>query len=162
LSLTCPFAETIEVGVPTAYTVQVTGGQPPYQYYWFFAQDTLASSDRDTIRYDYSQAGSYEAGAQIIDGEGCQISCQATQLALGVPIFPNVFTPNGDRMNDTFTIQYPGDNFQMDIYKQWGRLISTTQDGLHGWDGSNAPTAMYYYQVKIACTTFKGWVSLLR
>ncbi len=53
---------------------------------------------------------------------------------------PNVFTPNGDGVNDYFfprTLLTKGlITFKMDIYSRWGELIFTTNttDG-RGWDG---------------------------
>lgn len=50
---------------------------------------------------------------------------------------PNVFTPNGDGVNDIFYI--PGYNlvsFDMKIYNRWGQLLFETTDPQQGWDGS--------------------------
>ncbi len=54
--------------------------------------------------------------------------------------FPNVFTPNGDGINDYF---FPRNllargltSFKMDIYNRWGQNIySTTSTDGQGWDG---------------------------
>ena len=67
---------------------------------------------------------------------------------------PNVFTPNGDGLNDYF---YPRQfltrgltNFKMDIYNRWGQLLfeSTSLDG-RGWDGKfndkEQPEGVYVY-----------------
>ncbi len=89
---------------------------------------------------------------------------------------PNVFTPNGDGVNDYF---YPRQlltrgvtTFSMNIYNRWGQLVyqTNTLDG-RGWDGnfnnSPQPEAVYVY---IIDATFKdgqkehhqGNVTLLR
>ena len=89
---------------------------------------------------------------------------------------PNVFTPNGDGVNDYF---YPRQfltrgltSFNMNIYNRWGQLVYTTTslDG-RGWDGTfngqPQPEAAYVY---IIDATFKdgqnehhqGNVTLLR
>jgi len=53
---------------------------------------------------------------------------------------PNVFTPNGDGLNDYFyPLQYLAKgliSFKMDIYNRWGQLLfeGTALDG-RGWDG---------------------------
>jgi gliding motility-associated-like protein len=67
---------------------------------------------------------------------------------------PNVFTPNGDGVNDYF---YPRSllssgltEFKMDIYNRWGALIFETNavEG-QGWDGKYngvaQPEEVYIY-----------------
>ena len=74
---------------------------------------------------------------------------------------PNVFTPNGDGVNDYF---YPRQlltrgmtTFNMNIYNRWGQLVYTTTslDG-RGWDGTfnNQPQAEGVF-VYIIDATFK-------
>lgn len=76
---------------------------------------------------------------------------------------PNVFTPNGDNINENFTIDYRGDGeFEMVIYNRWGKPITTIFDGKQGWDGSGCSTGIYFYSIKVEDKLFKGWVSLLR
>jgi len=90
--------------------------------------------------------------------------------------YPNVFTPNGDGMNDYF---FPRNlltkgltSFKMDIYNRWGQMVFTTTslDG-RGWDGKfndvAQPEGVYVYMID---ATFKdgqkehhtGNVTLLR
>ena len=70
--------------------------------------------------------------------------------------FPNIFTPNGDGINDYF---FPRDylarglvEFKMDIYNRWGQLIYETKntEGL-GWDGKYnnvpQPEGVFIYQI---------------
>ena len=74
---------------------------------------------------------------------------------------PNVFTPNGDGVNDYF---YPRQlltrgltSFNMNIYNRWGQLMyqTTSLDG-RGWDGTfnqtPQPEAVYVYVID---ATFK-------
>jgi gliding motility-associated-like protein len=51
--------------------------------------------------------------------------------------FPDIFTPNGDGINDAFKPQ--GNNileFGLDIFDRWGSLIYTTNDITLLWDGT--------------------------
>ncbi len=61
----------------------------------------------------------------------------------GIPPFdmPNVFTPNGDGINDTYFIAQlaNAENFTLSIYNRWGTLMFSTSTLLNGWDGT-APT----------------------
>ena len=72
---------------------------------------------------------------------------------------PNVFTPNGDGMNDYFfPRQYLTKgltSFKMDIYNRWGQLVfeSNSLDGA-GWDGKfnskDQPEGVYVYIIDAA------------
>ncbi len=85
---------------------------------------------------------------------------------------PTAFTPNGDNLNDIFTVfgQYVVE-FEMQIFNRWGELLFTTDDITSGWDGTfkgNAmPEGTYAFIANItdsAGRTFKrsGSVLLLR
>jgi gliding motility-associated-like protein len=85
---------------------------------------------------------------------------------------PNVFTPNGDGINDFFEIKFEGlTNISGEIYSRWGEQVYSW-DGIPRWDGKNngkAVTAgIYFYQLKAESecdkTVFekKVYLSLLR
>jgi len=67
---------------------------------------------------------------------------------------PNVFTPNGDLLNEQFEIKYTPDfcvsDYNLTIYNRWGDLIFQTQDRDEHWDGTkngNDVTDGVYYLV---------------
>lgn len=85
---------------------------------------------------------------------------------------PNVFTPNGDEINDFFEIKLEGlSNISGEIYSRWGEQVYSW-DGIPRWDGKKngkAVTAgIYFYLLKAESecdkTVFekKGYLSLLR
>jgi gliding motility-associated-like protein len=47
---------------------------------------------------------------------------------------PNAFTPNGDAKNEVFKplIPAPVNNYHMQIWNRWGRLLFETNDRLKG------------------------------
>ena len=50
--------------------------------------------------------------------------------------FPNVFTPNGDDLNDVFMAKGVGiTKFAMQIYDRWGEEVFSTREMNYGWDG---------------------------
>jgi gliding motility-associated-like protein len=67
---------------------------------------------------------------------------------------PNVFTPNGDGINDTFgpIVVGPPDGFSMEIRNRWGQEVYTTQNVSDKWDGrangAALPAGTYYWIVK--------------
>jgi len=85
---------------------------------------------------------------------------------------PTAFTPNGDNLNDNFTVfgQYVA-GFEMKIFNRWGELLFTTDNIQTGWDGTfrgnEMPEGTYAFIAHItdrAGRTFKrsGSVLLLR
>jgi gliding motility-associated-like protein len=79
---------------------------------------------------------------------------------------PNVFTPNGDELNDLF-VPFPYtsvEKIDIQIVNRWGNLIFTTQDPQIKWDGkmqgTNQPVAdgVYYYVCDVYELTLNGTV----
>lgn len=79
-------------------------------------------------------------------------------------LFPNVFTPNGDRINDHFKPSDISENecldfLQYKIYNRWGELMFDTNESSGSWDGnfngSPVSEGVYYY---VANASFLGKV----
>jgi gliding motility-associated-like protein len=53
-------------------------------------------------------------------------------------VFPNVFTPNADGVNDLFLAQVFGtfDDFNIEIYNRWGSLVFQSSRADFNWDGT--------------------------
>lgn len=66
-----------------------------------------------------------------------------------VVIVPDVFSPNGDNMNDVFyTTNSVGCNFkeyELLIYNRWGNLLWKTSDPAGYWDGGSNTEGTYYW-----------------
>jgi len=69
-------------------------------------------------------------------------------------ITPNVFTPNGDGINDLFEIKTNSDAivFNCLIYNRWGKLVFEFNNLNNGWNGTikNTPAGegVYYFIIK--------------
>lgn len=66
---------------------------------------------------------------------------------------PNVFTPNGDGMNDEFRVQYRSIiEFHCWVYNRWGKLVYEWTDPAKGWDGNingrPAAEGAYFYVIR--------------
>jgi gliding motility-associated-like protein len=91
---------------------------------------------------------------------------------------PNIFTPNGDGINELFAPEFiPLENlgdFQMYVYDRWGRMVFSTESYQTLWDGANShgkPYAegVYYYYLYFTHKILKdreykyqGTVTLIR
>jgi gliding motility-associated-like protein len=85
-------------------------------------------------------------------------------------VLPNVFTPNGDGINDTFTIQgILPDKWQMQIFNRWGKQVFYSEGYQNNWTGNDqsgkeAQTGLYYYTLKDKASErqYKGFVQVLK
>jgi len=81
---------------------------------------------------------------------------------------PNVFTPNGDGVNDTFTIpqlpNYP--NNEIIIFNRWGNSVYQKTGYLNDWTGEGLNEGTYFYILKVRVLdkveVYKGYITLLR
>jgi gliding motility-associated-like protein len=68
-----------------------------------------------------------------------------------VLIIPNIFSPNGDNINDQFFITSSGlASLTCDIYNRWGQLIFSIKSINQTWDGvmnngNHASEGTYFY-----------------
>lgn len=148
---------TLAPGVPVSSITWSTGSTEPsipgvQGTYWFVAVDNNGCTFRDTVEV-----------VRIAPTDG-------------VNYIPNVFTPNGDGLNDEFKVDAPGlQQFSMQVFNRWGQKMYETSSVDRGWKGgldngsSLAPDGTYFYIItfKDVCSnepegTRTGHVTLLR
>ena len=83
---------------------------------------------------------------------------------------PNVFTPNGDGINDQFVPfePYHGvEKVDMQIFSRWGRRVFHTEDPAIKWDGTEESfgnpcvDGVYFYGCEVFVNTLTGRFSYL-
>lgn len=147
-----------------------SGGSLPYSYSWSPGTGLNCSNcanvsitgSGDTIVYVMT----------VTDLNGC--GATDTVLVYSRPcmeekLIPNIFSPNADGKNDVFYIPgvCPTDKYQLDIYDRWGSLLFSTTERNKTWDGrtnkgENASDGTYYFIVKVADISYKGFLQLIR
>lgn len=153
-------------GITGSADLTVSGGQPPYTYFW---SSFVTTEDASNLT-----AGTYSV--VISDSNGCTLIDTVTipELAAGgacstgtdtvgvvLPYFvPNVFTPNGDGNNDVFLVfvKDPAKT-NIRIFNRFGGQVyyngdlNTVYGSTDGWDGmyngKEAPEATYVYMINI-------------
>jgi gliding motility-associated-like protein len=77
---------------------------------------------------------------------------------------PNLITPNGDKINDSFEIIGNPENSKLEIYNRWGDLLYRNEDYDNSWSGENLNEGVYYYIFINGYDqkTHKGWVQILK
>ena len=113
--------------------------------------DTYLWSDGSTSQsLNINNPGTYFV---VVGKDGCKASDEITIKECNSEIIvPNVLTPNGDGINDSF---YPVckniDNIMLIIYNRWGRKIYEGFGKSAVWDGKSSgglcPEGVYYYRL---------------
>lgn len=103
---------------------------------WDFG-DGSASSELNPV-YIYEQPGKYTV--TLITELDCKLDTIIKQLEIlncnNKVYIPNVFSPNGDGINDVLYVYGPGiTGLEMEIFDRWGEKVFQTKDISTGWDG---------------------------
>lgn len=112
---------------------------------------------QDSFRYEITDEEGQTAVATVyITLESCPVRV------------PNVFTPNGDGINDNFEIEglEQFDRVELLVFNRWGNEVYRSTNYQNNWNGQNLLEGVYYYRL----TTYQGgnrqhqegWVLLKR
>ncbi len=107
-------------------------------FIWRFGDGNSVSSENNIAEYKYNSEGAYTVWHAVIDDHGCVDSISQVVTISDIYIVPNVFTPNGDGVNDTFTPTVNGvEVFSIEIFSRWGNLVFKREGSNQIiWDGS--------------------------
>jgi gliding motility-associated-like protein len=138
------------------------GGTASPLYNWNFGTGT-ASSPQANTGYIYNSAGTYNAIVSLIDtASGC-IALDTVQVIVKdemILIVPNIFTPNGDGINDGFFVTSSGvKTLEGFILDRWGMTMFTWSGVNAIWDGkapNGHPETDGTYFYVLTATSFKG------
>lgn len=130
----------------------VTGGVPGgYNFGWNtvppYDWSSGASGQNDSTIIISPDTTTY-INVSVTDGCGNGIASQGEIIAVMCPVHaPNIFTPNGDGVNDYFFIenlgQYP--QSRLEVYNRWGTLVYENNDYQNNWDGGDVSDGVYFY-----------------
>jgi gliding motility-associated-like protein len=105
----------------------------------------------------------YGGGCSTTDSIYIQLdSCLISNIA-------NIFTPNGDGINDFFIIKniekYP--NSKLEVFNRWGRVVFIDDNYQNNWDAKGLSSGTYYYIFYPNDSTkksklLKGYISIIR
>lgn len=137
--------------VPVETTVQFTdastvSGDVITGWEWDFGTPVGTSTDQFPT-FTYLGPGEFVVTLVVTTSQGCTDTTSALYVVYPPEILiPNVFTPNGDRLNDTFSIEnlrFYG--HELKIYSRWGTLVHESSDAAREWKASEQPDGTYYY-----------------
>ncbi len=138
-------------------------------YYKQTTEENLALlttfNDRETRKYVHSLpdyvAGCYAISAFDVNGNESPLSTMICVDSCNFYEIPNVFTPNGDDVNDFLLAKTSAlvEKVEFRLFNRAGVLVFSTQEPRLDWDGTYkgkvVPTGVYYYD----CEVFERRVS---
>ncbi len=156
----------VEIGEGQTIQLDATGGTT---YSW--TPNTGLSDDNVEDPFATPNETTLYSVTTTIDG--CTYTDEVLVEVIRLIEIINTFTPNGDGINDTWTIRdiedYP--NARIIVYDRWGQRVYSTTGYDEPWDGTNdgakLPTATYYYHIQLnklegQVPPFTGSVSIIR
>ena len=128
-------------------------------FYWEFeGYEQTYTSEKPQIAYNSSQGSTPVTKFTATSDMGCDSTYTKTIQVLPVKLkIPNIFTPNGDGINDYFEIGYGDDGKPINdlsvyflsnklvVFNRWGRTVYESNDYKNDWDGGKLPDGTYFY-----------------
>ncbi|MDW3197031.1 MAG: gliding motility-associated C-terminal domain-containing protein [Cytophagales bacterium] len=114
----------------------------------------------DDFLFEVTQSGTYWLEVENFCGTA-KDSIEIVYDDLLVSSIPNVFTPNGDGVNDYFFIDSRLMNTSLQVFQRTGHKVYESTNYQNDWDGSNLPSGTYYWSLSNTCGHYKGSVTIL-
>jgi len=158
---------TIAEGSSTTLKVSVTGNIVSYE--WKPSTALNSATIKDPVA---SPTSTTTYTLVITDDHNCEASGSMTVVVSGRSkiLVPNVFSPNGDGINDTWVITnlsvYPGAT--VDVFNRYGQPVYHSENSSKAWDGTYngnpLPVGAYYYIIDLKNNEKKttGSVTLIK
>jgi len=155
-----------------SYTGSVTYNAATRELLWLPGDMLPGQSETLTISVRASHEGDATQLALVTsnepDSNASDNEAVGTVKVIALKI-PNVFTPNGDGVNDRFEIRglelYPEN--RLVIFNRWGNEVYSAKTYNNDWDGADLSEGTYYYIFELRLhtghwQTFKGFVTVMR
>ena len=140
---------------PTCYlgeaSIHVENQMPGEVFRWYYqktSNDPVEALNGDTYIHSTSNAGFFKVESTY---GACEGTSEWVYVAFTSPdslFVPNVFTPNGDEMNDVFEISLHEDSEQsakfLQVFNRYGQRIFEVTNDMR-WNGGDHPSAVYFW-----------------
>jgi|GEM_PF-729688 len=168
------FPATIYSGTAATLTAIVSGGTTTSMTYtWYEGVTEIGTTTVNTYATEIlSTPVTYLYSVMVLNSYGCSATADITLIPVPEPVelfIPDVFTPNGDNVNDYFHIVglHLFEENELTIVNKRGKLVYSKRNYDNSWDGEGQPDDIYYYQLRVvtaggATTTHKGYVYIKR
>ena len=100
---------------------------------------------------------------EIADQNGCVLPLNVDIILDDRLFVPNIFTPNGDDINDVFYIRNkPATPVEITISNRWGRQVYFSGDYQNDWNADKLGDGIYFYTMSFDGEVVRGWVEVQR
>lgn len=143
---------------------QTNGGA---QWNWSFGDGGTSTAQNPS--HTYPGSGTYTVEVTVTNSTGCSSTSSQVIEILGDIVIPNVISPNGDGINDLFTIQSSGlKKYDLVIMNRWGLKVFGSTNAKDHWDGkingNPAADGVYFYILNASSTNkdfkFQGYLTV--
>jgi gliding motility-associated-like protein len=151
-----PIPDQVNLGNSIFYEQQSSyTSNPIINWSWNFGDNsTLSNNSGLNVTYTHSDLGIFPVTLIVTDANGCKDKYITSVIIKADFVMPNVFTPNGDGINDVVLILTEIlEKFDMVILNRWGNIVSEQKNktGLVFWDGTNngnqiCQDGVYFYK----------------
>ena len=127
------------------------------EFYWDFGDGN--TSEDLKVQYQYAESGEYEVS--IVIDDVCVVD-KTVSVYYEDLFIPNVFTPNGDHINDFFEVTTDLD-MALEVFDRNGKSLFKDTYYENDWDGGDLPQNVYYYSLLLEDgDRCNGWVQILK
>jgi gliding motility-associated-like protein len=158
----------LEEGQTLMVTVSTTANNP--QFIWYLNDTEISGATASS--YEVSETGNYKV--KVTQTVGCNAS-KEFEFTVSEPFpdvanIPNVISPNGDNVNDTWMIPQAyvaGTNTEVTIMDTYGKIILKTTNYQNNWPQEELPfknvNPVYYYIIKTQNNNIKkGSITVIK
>lgn len=134
-----------------------SGGYGALSYLWSSGSSTPAEWVNARITASYAVTVTDECNKVVANTVQVDSGCEI--------IIPNVFSPNGDGINDRFEvagIEYT--NNSVKIFNRWGTIVFEANNYRNNWDGDRVADGTYFYEILVQGDpkTYTGHLTVLK
>ncbi len=149
----------------------INTSQDALNYSWLFPDGTTSTEVNPVYHFDFNNTYITLIAYNNICSDTSQSNYAGSLLDDVFKDISNVFTPNGDGINDCFDLgtKYDfSDCSEMKIFNRWGSEVFHLSPGVSCWNGKkngngeDLPSGTYFLSVHIAGHKYNGTITLIR